>query len=484
MKRIDKFNRITFIIVIGIFFAILFYKAVILPVVTDEAITAVIFVNYTVRDIIMYTDQYPNNHILNTLFTKLLVTLFGNEQVIIRLPNLLFFIVYGIGIYRIIKNTLKENSIFFLPVTLLFISNPYLLDFFGLCRGYGMSCALATLSLSYLISAFQYSKPRHAWIAWFLSILASYAHFTLLVFWIAISIMIVFFFFSTAEKKLKRMGKPMLIMALFTIIYLALIANPIIRMQQANEFRFWSADSFYKDTIYALIEYSRSGSLIIPGSHFIAGMAFTIIIINLIYVVVHFRQSHFNISSLREPVFVSTMVLLLTALVNIIQVWLLNTPNLHGRTALFFYPLFISVLVSFIGIIPRLKFIIVQKVIAIGLVFICIFHVADRFKLDWVRDNWQSVNTFEVMDYLREHHNGETVSLEAYWFLYHSFNYYVFTGKVPWLKLEGYDERLDLNTNAEYYYIFVDNLKALESKFEPVQRFGNNRLLVKKRKDQ
>jgi len=285
MKRI---NRIAFIILIGIVFLFLLYKAVLLPVVTDESITVVNFVTSSVWDIMMYTDHYPNNHILNTLITKLFVAVFGNEQLIIRLPNLLSFLLYGFGIFRINRAVLKEDSIYFLPAALLFVSNPYLLDFFGLCRGYGMSSALVTLASSYLITAFMDSRTRHAWIALLLAILASYANFTLLVFWVSATMMVWIFFILSAKGSIKRMIRPTVVIALITISYMALIANPIIRMNSADEFQFWSAKGFYEDTIIPLIEYSGGGSHLIPGSHIIATMAFIIIVSNLIYITIHF----------------------------------------------------------------------------------------------------------------------------------------------------------------------------------------------------
>lgn len=480
MKRI---NRIAFIVIIGIVFLHLLYKAVILPVVTDESITVVNFVTSSVWDIIMYTDHYPNNHILNTLITKLFVAVFGNEQLIIRLPNLLSFLLYGFGIFRINRAVLKEDSIYFLPAALLFVTNPYLLDFFGLCRGYGMSCALVTLASSYLITAFKDSRTRHAWMALLLSILASYANFTLLVFWVSATLMIWLFFILSAKGSMKRIIKPTVVIALVTVSYLALIANPIIRMNSTDEFQFWSAKGFYQDTIIPLIEYSRSGSHLIPGSHIIAAMAFIIIVTNLIYIAVHFYRSLYDPFYLRHPVFVTTAALLITVFINLLQCWLLKTPNLHGRTALFFYPLFIIVVVSFLGTLPTMRYSMIQRAIAVGLAFICIFHVIDRFKLNWVRDNWQSVNTFEVLEYLKNNHTKEPVTLVAYSYLYHSFNYYVFTGKVSWLRLEDYNERLDIHTKAEYYYIFRDDIQVLEPFFKPVKEFGNNRVLMKREKE-
>lgn len=476
-----KFNKITFIIVIGIIFLLLLYKAVVLPVVCDESITAVTFVNYSIWDIIMYTNHFPNNHILNTLLTKLFVGFFGNEQLIIRLPNLLFFILYGFGIYRINASVLKEDSLYFLPATLLFVSNPYLLDYFGLCRGYGMSCALATLSVSFLITAFKDSKVRHVWIAYFLSMLASYANFTLLVFWSATTLLVLFYFISFSRKPLKKIAGQTLAIVVFTLLYLALIANPIRNMQSSNEFQFWTSLGFLQETVYPLIGYSLSGSNVIPGPRVIAILLFLIIVLNLVYTGIQIRQSDNILSGMKQPEFITTAVLLITALVSVLQCWLLKTPNLHGRTALFFYPLFITVVVAFIGILPAHKHRTGHKMLALCLAFICIFHIADRFKLNWVRDGVESVNTFEVLDFIKKDQLKEPVTLEVNWFLYHSFYYYVFTGELPWLKLGNYNEKVDINTQAEYYYIFSKDLNVVESKFECVKIIGNDRMLVKRK---
>jgi len=480
-----KFNRFAFIALLGIIFLLLLYKALTLPVVNDETPTAVRYINFSVWEIMMYPDHYPNNHILNTLFTKLFVGLFGNEQWIIRLPNLLSFLLYGFAIFRINKIVLKEDSVFFLPAALLFVSNPYLLDFFGVCRGYGMSCALATLSVSYLISGYRDSKVSAVWIALMLSMLASYANFTLLVFWGATSLWVWFYFFSKSEKHLRQIIRPTVVIGILTILYLALIANPMIKMHSTDEFQYWTSRGFYRDTIFPLIGYSRNGSPLILGisSHLIAGFIFMTIVVNLIYIFIHFRRSNYDPASLKQPVFVTTVLLLSTAFINIVQCHVLKTPNLHGRTALFFYPLFIVVFVGLLGILPVSKYGLAKKIIAFCFAFICIFHLAGSFKLNWVRDYWHDVNTFEVLEYLENMHTCEPVTLKTSWFFYHSFYYYVYTGKIPWLKLEDYDQSMDLNTRAEYYYIFSEDLKLLEPAFEPVQKFGNNRVLVKRKEE-
>jgi hypothetical protein len=476
-----KINHFGIWIIPGAFFIVLLIKAFILPVVCDESITAVIFVNYKVWDIMMYTDHYPNNHILNTLITKLLAGIFGNQQLVIRIPNLLSFLLYCWGVYKILNAVFKRESVLYLPAMLLFICNPYLLDYFGLCRGYGMSSALAIVSLSYLISGFKNTEVRDIWIAFVLSILASYANFTLLVFWAAVIVFTGFYFIMHSEN-FRALIKPFLLLLFSNALYVALIANPLIRMHDANEFQFWTSGGFYKETILPLIAYSHSGSGLIPGVRELAVLVFMTIGANLLFLLVRLIKLEKLITLIKRPQFVITGILLLTAIINILQCWIMKTPNLHGRTALFFYPLFIAVFVGFLGIIPELKFRFAQKVVAIAFAVICIYHVADRFRMNWVRDGYQSVNTFEVLDYLKTHEPNKPVSLEAYWYLYHSFNYYVFTGKVPWLKLEFYDEKVDTTTNADYYYIFSSNFGELESRYECVKEISNDRMLLKRKR--
>jgi hypothetical protein len=202
---------------------------------------------------------------------------------------------------------------------------------------------------------------------------------------------------------------------------------------------------------------------------------------NGILILIAFSKSGYRISGLREPVFVTTSLLLVTVFVNILQCHLLKTPNLHGRTALFLYPLFIAVFISFLGMLPVSKFRPFQKFIALAFAFICIFHMSGKFKFNWVRDWWHDADTFKVLNYFEDTQVDKPVSLKTTWFCYNSFYYYVYTGKTPWLALEGYDKNIDINTKAEYYYIFTRDTAALRTIFEPVREFGNDRILMKRK---
>lgn len=222
-----NFNLYAFISLFGILFLIILYKVINVPVSTDESPTVFFYSNFSFWDIMMYPDNIPNNHILNTLFAKCSMIIFGKEQWAIRLPNLLSFIVFGVGVFRILKLVLKPGSYFFLPAAILFI-NPYWLDFFGLCRGYGISSTLVTISVAFMLEAYMFRKPKFIWYSLIASILASYANFSVLVFWVAVTAMVWFYFFIENKKNLKKVIKPSFIIFFISVAYLALIIIPIL----------------------------------------------------------------------------------------------------------------------------------------------------------------------------------------------------------------------------------------------------------------
>ena len=114
-----------------------------------------------------------------------------------------------------------------------------------MCRGYGMSCALATTSLSYLITAYHNARARHIWIALLFAILASYANFTLLVFWMAVLILSCVFLILQKDT-FKKTFHSFLILALITVLYGALIYLPIVRMTAAMNFSSGVREVFIK----------------------------------------------------------------------------------------------------------------------------------------------------------------------------------------------------------------------------------------------
>lgn len=478
-----NFNKYGFITIYGILFLTILFKVFNVPVSTDEVPTVFFYSKFSFWEIMMYPDNIPNNHILNTLLSKCSIALFGNEQWAIRLPNLLFFFLYGFSVFRVLKLVLKQDSWFFLPGAILFV-NPYFLDFFGLCRGYGLSSALVTVSIFLLLEGYLKKKDKFIWLAILTSTLASYANFTVLVFWASTVILVWGYFIIQTNGQLKKFIKPTLIIIMVSLAYLALIIVPIQKMQGTDQFKFWSSGGFYNDTIISLIHFWRYDSKILSGINFdlIVGFIVAIFLLNIYFLIKHFRKEKFSLQNFNLSLVVSLLLLTLPALINITQTILLNTPNLKGRTALFFYPLFATFIVVVVGSLPKLKTQWIGKGVAVILGLLMVVNLSHRVSLTSVREWSYDQNTQEVINYINEKNDGDPISLKTNWIFHPSFYFYSYSGKIPSINLHPYDYKLDINTSAEYYYIFAKDYEYLEPRFEVVYKFDPDRWLLKQKR--
>jgi hypothetical protein len=80
-----------------------------------------------------------NNQFLNTELMRLSQWLFGESELALRLPNVLAFAIYGSSCLLLLTR-LHHFAAKCAGLALL-IMNPFLLEFFGLARGYGLSLA-------------------------------------------------------------------------------------------------------------------------------------------------------------------------------------------------------------------------------------------------------------------------------------------------------------------------------------------------------
>lgn len=147
-------------IVWGLFIALFSYlvlRSVYVPISHDEVGT---FYYYIQTGIYLPPDAHwdANNHILNSFLSHLSYKWFGNEPWILRLPNVLSYIIYFWSAWGIAKN-LKTPSLKW-GVFLSIVMTHYIFDYFGETRGYGLSMAFLLLAL-WLLQNFL--KNRSHW---------------------------------------------------------------------------------------------------------------------------------------------------------------------------------------------------------------------------------------------------------------------------------------------------------------------------------
>ena len=254
-------------------------------------------------------------------------------------------------------------------------------------------------------------------------------------------------------------------------------------MQNADMFSFWKTTGFFEDTVVQGVKDMLYGSTRFSPEwqHVIAAFMVMVVIGNVIYGLFFFFRKKFDLDALRQPIFVAGAVLMVTALGSIAQSVLMKTPYLTGRIAVFFFPLFIVSLVATLGLYHSQSARIPKIIVSLLVSFLLLIQIADTMKLDYVREWWYDSKTLEVIDYLRNTAGTDTVTLKANWLLHPSLYYYRFSGRMPNIILKDYDQKIDTNTRADYYYILKEDYGILESRFRPVILLDNRFLLVRRK---
>jgi hypothetical protein len=127
----------------GIVLLLAILRAAIIDITWDETTTYLTYVLPGLKEAFT-VNQSLNNHILNSLLVRFFCFISGAQynEFIIRLPNILGYIVYIYFAYLIAR----QSKYSFLVFT-LFISNYYINEFAGLARGYGLATAFITAAI-------------------------------------------------------------------------------------------------------------------------------------------------------------------------------------------------------------------------------------------------------------------------------------------------------------------------------------------------
>jgi hypothetical protein len=139
-KKISANIKIVSTIIL--FFLLWFYlliRIIKVPFLEDEIATWFI---YIYRGELLPMSGYvdANNHILNSCLSWIGVQIFNPSPAILRLPNFLVFPVYFYYSYK--TSQLITNKMVQLAIFLGLVMTHSLFEFFGLCRGYGLSIAM------------------------------------------------------------------------------------------------------------------------------------------------------------------------------------------------------------------------------------------------------------------------------------------------------------------------------------------------------
>jgi hypothetical protein len=153
MNRLKKSNEIFYVLsILGISIVFVTFevvRAIRTPFTLDEAVT---YLNFISKEFLAaFNFNLANNHFLNTLLAKFFCAWGGTSELVLRFPNLLAYGIYLLFTFLILDKFIKTKIIVFCGYLLLSL-NPYVLDFFSLCRGYGLALGFMMAALFFFFS--------------------------------------------------------------------------------------------------------------------------------------------------------------------------------------------------------------------------------------------------------------------------------------------------------------------------------------------
>lgn len=295
----------------------------------DEAFTFFEFVRHPKWTPHDFNYMSANNHLLNTWLMKCSVTFFGESELALRLPNVLAGGVFFFYVTKLLAKICAKPWQLFAGFCLVAL-NPFLLDFFSMARGYGLSLGLLAAALFYLVQSVEAEfKIKHALLAQLLLAIAILANLTLIIFLVAVTGVLLLLVWRRGKiiQLLLLLPLPALLLIFLWPYYHQLkTVGAFFYGEEVQTFRSW-LDSLATPMAYTL-------SWTQPYLRTLLAIFFCL---PFFYTLYRLRKL-FSAPSSR----IATILCLPFALViagSFLQHYLLGTNLLAGRTALFFFPL-------------------------------------------------------------------------------------------------------------------------------------------------
>ncbi len=178
IKQIDdKWYKVSLVLVFSFVFIYLLVRTIFTDTLHDE-VASYIFYFYQGDYIGDSMHWDANNHLLNSFLGHQLFKVFGDNFAMLRLPNLLSFILYFWGSYQLTKN-LKTPWLKLLGIIAM-ISIPFIIEFFSAARGYGLSMGLFVCALVFFQRYISSFKINHLFLFYASIVLSVAANLTII----------------------------------------------------------------------------------------------------------------------------------------------------------------------------------------------------------------------------------------------------------------------------------------------------------------
>jgi hypothetical protein len=163
--------------------------------------------------------QDAQNHLFNTYLSRLMYLIFGDHFFFLRVPNLLSFVLYFIGIYRIstLLNNVKQQIILLTALSTV----TFVIEYFAYSRGYGIGISFFIWMLIYTREWLQKQTIKNALRLYLFAYLSVFSN---LIFFPSILLaMFVIVLFHFKNRKLIEQKKNKLLLGLHIGFFLSIV---------------------------------------------------------------------------------------------------------------------------------------------------------------------------------------------------------------------------------------------------------------------
>lgn len=335
-----RFNRI-FLILCALLFVLVCIRAFLIPLSHDEAATFFLYVqnnNYLPYSAFVYT----NNHVLNSALENLCYHLAGTHPFVLRIPNILSFLVFCLGVFRHFSYFKSVHAK--LVLVAFFLLTFRFLDFFELSRGYGISLGCMLLGLSCLMDYFQTNRFKYLVffsICWQLALCAN------LILAVVLAVLLCTVWLFQFRSRLLFKGRNLVLQAV-NLLLLGFWIKFGLFYKTAGVLDYGVGDNYWVVSFRSLI--------FILFGHTALWLQATVIGLGLFVLGAFIRnlvKNSFSINALFRPDLYYPFLLLITLFAFFLQKILLHVNYPEDRTGLFFFLFFILSLAFAAEAIPE-----------------------------------------------------------------------------------------------------------------------------------
>lgn len=438
-------NLLAWAVSAGLFVFVLI-RALAIPCTFDEGVTYVHFLRSPVAVILsprpgpLFHLPSANNHLLNTLLAKAAAGVAGSSMAALRIPNVLAFPSYALFSWLVLRR-LAPPAVALAGFAAL-LGNLFVLDFFSLCRGYGLALGLLAPGVWFALAALdagpgRSGKAAGAVICLSLAMLAS---FPLLAPLAVVAAGIPAFRIARkrrgAETSWDGLGEEIVPGAITLAAALAIGIPYLAVLSGAGELYYGGSRGLFADTVRSLVKESLAGS---PSVHRIApwlaaavaaGWAAATLL--ALFVAVRRRGDPRAV-----PLAACAALLGGTLLLTLLAHGILGSNYPISRTAISLVPLFSFLLFGAIGWIARSPIRLLRvaaSVFAAAIAAASVLHFAAQANLRPPRSWDFDMDTPAMLDDLaRVPARREPIRLGYDWMFSSAIDYYRLTVPMPWL---------------------------------------------------